>query len=43
VQQWAEVQRLFFVRALSQRELHRRTGLHGDTIRNAINGSRPPK
>jgi transposase len=43
VEQWAEVRRLFFVRGLSQREIHRRTGLHRDTIRNAINSSGPPK
>jgi transposase len=43
VEQWAEVRRLFFVRGLSQREIHRRTGLHRDTIRNAINSSKPPK
>ncbi len=43
VEQWAEVRRLFFVRGLSQREIHRRTGLHRDTIRNAINSQTPPK
>ena len=43
VEQWAEVRRLHFVRGLSQREIHRRTGLHRDTIRNAINSDRPPK
>jgi transposase len=43
VEQWAEVRRLFFVRGLSQREIHRRTGLHRDTIRNAINSKTPPK
>jgi transposase len=43
VEQWAEVRRLFFVRGLSQREIHRRTGLHRDTIRNAINRETPPK
>jgi transposase len=43
VEQWAEVRRLFFVRGLSQREIHRRTGLHRDTIRRVINSSRPPK
>ena len=43
VEQWAEVRRLFFVRGLSQREIHRRTGLHRDTIRNAINSDTPPK
>ncbi len=37
VEQWAELRRLFFVRGLSQREIHRRTGLHRDTIRRAIN------
>ena len=43
MEQWAEVRRLFFVRGLSQREIHRRTGLHRDTIRNAINSDTPPK
>ena len=43
MEQWAEVRRLFFVRGLSQREIHRRTGLHRDTIRNAINSEVPPK
>jgi DNA invertase Pin-like site-specific DNA recombinase len=43
VEQWAEVRRLFFVRGLSQREIHRRTGLHRDTIRNAINSDKPPR
>jgi transposase len=43
VEQWAEVRRLFFVRGLSQREIHRRTGLHRDTIRNAINSDTPPR
>jgi transposase len=43
VEQWAEVRRLFFVRGLSQREIHRRTGLHRDTIRNAVNSETPPK
>jgi transposase len=43
VEQWAEVRRLFFVRGLSQREIHRPTGLHRDTIRNAINGEKPPR
>jgi DNA-binding transcriptional regulator LsrR (DeoR family) len=36
VEQWVELRRLFFVRGLSQREIRRRTGLHRDTIRNAI-------
>ena len=43
MEQWAEVRRLFFVRGLSQREIHRCTGLHRDTIRNAINSETPPK
>jgi len=43
VEQWAEVRRLHFVRGLSQREIHRRTGLHRDTIRNAIKSDRPPQ
>lgn len=43
VELWAEVRRLFFVRGLSQREIHRRTGLHRDTIRNAINSETPPR
>jgi transposase len=43
VEQWAEVRRLHFVRGLSQREIHRRTGLHRDTIRNAISSDSPPK
>jgi hypothetical protein len=43
VEQWAEVRRLFFVRGLPQREIHRRTGLHRDTIRNAINCEAPPR
>src|SRR5215217_4203699 len=42
VEQWAEVRRLRFVRGLSQREIHGRTGLHRDTIRNVINSDRPP-
>ena len=43
VEQWAEVRRLFFVRGLSQREIHRRTGLHRDTVRSAINSKAPPR
>ena len=42
VEQWAEIRRLHFVKGLSQREIRRRTGLHRDTIRKAINGSEPP-
>ena len=42
VEQWAEIRRLHFVKGLSQREIRRRTGLHRDTIRRAINSSGPP-
>ena len=42
VEQWAEIRRLHFVKGLSQREIRRRTGLHRDTIRKAINCSGPP-
>jgi transposase len=42
VEQWAEIRRLRFVKGLSQREIRRRTGLHRDTIRKAINSSAPP-
>jgi transposase len=42
VEQWAEIRRLHFVKGLSQREIRRRTGLHRDTIRNAINSPKPP-
>jgi transposase len=43
VQQWAEVRRLHFVRGLSIREIHRRTGLHRDTIRRAVSSDEPPR
>lgn len=42
VEQWAEIRRLHFVKGLSQREIRRRTGLHRDTIRRAVNSSEPP-
>jgi transposase len=42
VEQWAEVRRLHFVRGLSIREIHRRTGLHRETIRRAISSGSPP-
>jgi hypothetical protein len=42
VEQWAEIRRLHFVKGLSQREIHRRTGLHRDTIPRAILRSEPP-
>ena len=43
VEQWAEVRRLHFVRGLSIREIDRRTGLHRDTIRNAIASDEAPR
>ncbi len=43
VEQWAEVRRLHFVRGLSIREIHRRTGLHRETIRRAIASEVPPR
>ena len=43
VEQWAEVRRLHFVRGLSIREIHRRTGLHRDTIRGAISSDEAPR
>jgi transposase len=43
VQQWAEVRRLHFVRGLSIREIHRRTGLHRETIRNALRSDDGPR
>jgi transposase len=43
VEQWAEVRRLFFVRKLSIHEIHRRTGLHRETIRRAIRSEEPPR
>ena len=42
VEQWAEVRRLHFVRGLSIREIHRRTGLHRDTIRRALESDAAP-
>ena len=42
VEQWAEIRRLHFVRGLSMREIHRRTGLHRDTISRAVRGAEPP-
>jgi hypothetical protein len=42
VEQWAEIRRLRFVTGLSQREIRRRTGLHRDTIRRAVNSVEPP-
>lgn len=42
VELWAEIRRLKNVEGLSQREIDRRTGVHRDTIRNALASSTPP-
>src|ERR671923_1072120 len=42
VELWAEIRRLRKVERLSQREIHRRTGVHRDTIRKALASSEPP-
>lgn len=42
VEQWAEIRRMKHVEGLSQREIHRRTGVHRDTIRRALASSEPP-
>jgi transposase len=36
VELWAEVRRMYRVERLSIREIHRRTGLHRNTIRRAL-------
>ena len=43
VQQWAELRRLHFVQGVSIKELHRRTGLHRETIRRALRSAEPPR
>jgi hypothetical protein len=43
VEQWAEIRRMRFVEGLSQREIHRRTGVHRDTIRKAVASPQPPR
>jgi transposase len=42
VELWAEIRRLKHVEGLSQREIHRRTGVHRDTIRKALASPIPP-
>jgi transposase len=42
VEQWAEIRRMKHVEGLSQREIHRRTGAHRDTIRCALAQPKPP-
>jgi transposase len=43
VEQWAEIRRMSKVEGLSQREIHRRTGVHRDTIRRALASDEPPR
>jgi hypothetical protein len=43
VEQWAEIRRMKHVERLSQREIHRRTGIHRDTIRRALDSPEPPR
>jgi transposase len=42
VEHWAEIRRMKHVEGLSQREIHRRTGVHRDTIRRALASPEPP-
>ena len=42
VEHWAEIRRMHFIEGVSIREIHRRTGLHRETIRRALAGKRPP-
>jgi transposase len=42
VEQWAEIRRMHFVDGVSIREIHRRTGLHRETVRRALACERPP-
>lgn len=37
------MRRLHFVRRLSIHEIHRRTGLHRETIRRALDSDKPPR
>jgi transposase len=42
VEQWAEIRRMHLIDGVSIREIHRRTGLHRETIRRALATERPP-
>jgi transposase len=42
VEHWAEIRRMHFIDGVSIREIHRRTGLHRETIRRALAAKRPP-
>lgn len=43
VEQWADIRQMHRVERLSIREIHRRTGLHRDTIRRALQRDKPPQ
>jgi transposase len=43
VEQWAQIRRMKHVEGLSQREIHRRTGIHRDAIRRALVSPKPPR
>jgi transposase len=43
VERWAEIRRMKQVEGLSQREIHRHTGVHRDTIRKALASSERPR
>jgi transposase len=43
VEQWAQIRRMKHIEGLSQREIHRRTGAHRDTIRRALAAPKPPR
>ena len=42
VEPWADISRMVRVDGLSQREVHRKTGIHRDTICKALQTDRPP-
>lgn len=42
VEHWAEIRRMHFIDGVSIREIHRRTGLHRETIRRALAAKHPP-
>ena len=42
VELWAQIRRMKQVEGLSQREIHRRTGIHRDTVRRALEAPKPP-
>ena len=43
VEGWAEIRRMHRVERLSIREIHRRSGLHRETIRRALAEDQPPR